>query len=180
MRPEATGNLIRAHSCCSDTQTCLKVFNNAKLVKQYKFSGTPEICLNFLALRSHGRSLDFELSHHIFDVLSALCDGIRIMQTLGNTLCVSQADCDPWACAGGIVSTVRASWGLQRGGIREVVCDNQIVKRHTCFDHDGCSRDRQSDEALQHPPLFDQHSEGSFNCHSERTMVEGENTFISL
>ena len=155
MRAEATGNLIRAHSCCSDTQTCLKVFNNAKLVKQYKFSGTPEICLNFLALRSHGRSLDFELSHHIFDVLSALCDGIRIMQTLGNTLCVSQADCDPWACAGSIVSTVRASWGLQRGGTWEVVCDNQIVESHACFDDNGSSSNCQSDGPLQNGPLVD-------------------------
>ena len=111
-------------------------------------SAIAQICLHFLALRSHGRSLDFELSHHILDVLSASCDSITITQALRDTLRVSQRACDPWTCAGAIASTEGASWGHQRGGVGEVVRNNQVVKSHTCFDDDGCSRDGQSDGTL--------------------------------
>ena len=101
------------------------------------------------------------------------------MQTLCNTLCVSQGTRNPRSCAGAVAATERPCWGLQRWGLGEVVCDDQVVQSHASLDHDRSPTNLQSNGPLQDPPLVDEHAERTFNCHSQRTMVEGENAFIS-
>jgi hypothetical protein len=100
------------------------------------------------------------------------------MQTLCNTLCVGQGAHHPRTCAGAVVATERPTWRLQRGGFGELVCNDEVVKSHASLDDDGSPTNRQSNGPLQDPPLVHQHPERSLNCHSQRTMVEGENAFV--
>ena len=101
------------------------------------------------------------------------------MQTLCNTLCVSQGTRNPRSCAGAVAATERPCWGLQRWGLGEVVCDDQVVQSHASLDHDRSPRNLQSNGPLKDPPLVDENADRTFNCHSQRTMVEGEKAFIS-
>jgi hypothetical protein len=105
-------------------------------------------------------------------------DSKGIMQTLRDALCVGQRARNPRTCAGVVVATDRPSWRLQRGCSGELVCNDQVVKSHASLDDDGSPRNRQSNGPLQDPPLVHQHSERTLNCHSQRTMIEGEDAFV--
>ena len=145
---------------------------------QHARSRRLETCLHSQALRAHCWSADFKTRHHGFDVLPASRDSKGIMQTLRDALCVGQRARNPRTCAGVVVATDRPSWRLQRGCSGELVCNDQVVKSHASLDDDGSPTNRQSNGPLQDPPLVHQHPERTLNCHSERTMIEGEDAFV--
>ena len=137
-----------------------------------------ETCLHSQALCAHCWSADFKTRHHGFDVLPASRDSKGIMQTLRDALCVGQRALNPRTCTGVVVATERPTWRLQRGCLGELVCNDQVVKSHASLDDDGSPTNRQSNGPLQDPPLVHQHPERTLNCHSQRTMVEGEDAFV--
>ena len=137
-----------------------------------------ETCLHSQALCAHCWSADFKTRHHGFDVLPASRDSKGIMQTLRDALCVGQRALNPRTCTGIVVATERPTWRLQRGCLGELVCNDQVVKSHASLDDDGIPTNRQSKGFLQDSPLVHQHPERTLNCHSQRTMVEGEDAFV--
>ena len=138
------------------------------------------ICFYSLALCPHCWSLHFKFCHNIFNLLSTVRHAVGIKPAICNTQSLSQDTSNPRSCGGGVVPTEGTRRGLQRGSCREVVCNDQIVQRHAGFDDDGSSRNCQLDGPLQYGPLVHQHAERAFNCHSQRTVIEGENTFVRV
>ena len=134
--------------------------------------------MNFLALCAHCWSLNFKSRHDGFDLLPGCRDSKGIMQTLRDTLCVGQRGLNPRTCADAVVTTERPAWSLQGGGVGELMCNDEVVKSHASLDDDGSPTNHQSNGPLQDSPLVHQHPERTLNCHSQRTMVEGENAFV--
>jgi hypothetical protein len=58
------------------------------------------------------------------------------------------------------------------------VCNDQVVKVHVILNDDESPTNRQSNGSLEDSPLVHQHPERTLNCHSQRTMIEGEKAFV--
>ena len=132
-------------------------------------------------LKRSVRIVGLLISRPVITVLMCCLQAVTARESCRDsaTHSVGQRARNPRTCVGVVVATERPTWRLQRGCSGELVCNDQVVKSHASLDDDGSPTNRQSNGPLQDPPLVHQHPERTLNCHSQRTMVEGENAFIS-